>query len=140
MWHNELDFGPIPAEIIERNVEHLFLSGPTTSVDLTTLGTSGKVGQLTYRNRFDCYLRELASKSGAQIETNTEVTNISVHKDFVEVEVKSNSHTQTVRAESVVLAIGAQKTQLQQKLRMDRPADFEQAIIAEFHLPGQLID
>lgn len=140
MWHNELDFGPLPLELIERNVEHLFLSGPTTSVDLTTLGTSGKIGQLTYRNHFDCYLREQASKSGAHVETSSEVTNISVHKDFVEVEVKSNANTQTVRAEAVVLAIGAQKTQLQQKLRMDRPANFEQAIIAEFHLPEQLID
>jgi len=140
MWHNELDFGSLPAEIIERNVEHLFLSGPTASVDLTTLGTSGKVGQLTYRNRFDCYLRELASKSGAHIETNTEVINISVHKDFVEVEVKSNSQIQKKYASAVVLAIGAQRTQLQQKLRMDRPADFEQAIIAEFSLPEQLID
>ena len=140
MWHNELDFGSLPAEIIERNVEHLFLAGPTKSVDLTTIGTSGKVGQLTYRNHFDYYLRELASKSGARIETNSEVTNVTVSKSGVEVEIKSNEHIQSMNAEALVLATGAQKTQLQQRLHMDRPADFEQAIIAEFSLPEQIID
>lgn len=140
MWHNELDFGSLPPEIIERNVEHLFLSGPTTAVDLTTIGTPGKIGQLTYRNRLDHYLRVQASKSGAEVVTNAEVTDIVTHKDFVEAEVKTNSHTRTIYADAIVLAIGAQKTKLQQKLRMDRPTNFEQAIIAEFHLPEFLID
>lgn len=139
MWHNEQDFGPLPSEIIENNVEHLILAGPTKSVDLSTNGSS-KLGQLSYRTRLDCYFRELAEKSGATIEHLTEVKKVFRHKDNIEVEVRNDSVTKTVKADVLVIATGAKSTQLQRDLHMDRPVDVEQAIIGEFSLPSDIIE
>lgn len=140
MWHNELDFGPLPPEIIERNVEHLVISGPTKFVDLRNNGLSTKIGQLTYRNRLDCYLREQALKSGAEVETNSEVINVYSHDNYIEVEVKSNSNIKNVKADALVIATGVHGDQLHRKLYIDRPIETEQAIQAEFYLPSYEID
>ncbi|TFG04488.1 MAG: NAD(P)/FAD-dependent oxidoreductase [Promethearchaeota archaeon] len=140
MWHNELDFGLLPPELVEREVEHLFLSGPTQSVNLCINDNSSKLGQLVYRNRFDSYLREQAAKKGVIIELNSEVINAECHKNFIEVEVKHGTETRNVKADSLVIAVGLHDTKLQQKLRIDRPTDVEQAINAEFHLPRKIIE
>ncbi len=137
MWHNEQDFGPLPKEIIERKVEHLLLAGPTKSVDLDTNGHT-TLGELTYRTRLDCYLRDLAERSGATIVNNTALCNPAKYHDHVEVD--DNCLSKTIKADALVIATGAKSTQLQRDLRMDRPADIEQAIIAEFSLPPYLID
>ncbi len=140
MWHNELDFGSLPPEIIERDVDHLILHGPTEFVDLKSDNNSTKIGQLTYRNRLDCYLREKAIRSGAIIETNSEVFNISCHKDFVEVEVKSNSHIKRIKGDAIVIATGVHGNKLHRKLKIDRPLEIEQAIQAEYYLPSHVVE
>ncbi len=139
MWHNEQDFGPLPKYIIEREVEHLFLAGPTQNVDLNSQG-NGRLGQLTYRTRLDCYLRQTAEKNGATIVNNTAVDKATRYSDHIEIEVDDNCLSKTVKADTLVIATGASKTQLQRDLRMDRPTDIEQAIIGEFALPSAVIE
>ncbi|NVM04852.1 MAG: NAD(P)/FAD-dependent oxidoreductase [Candidatus Helarchaeota archaeon] len=141
MWHNELDFGPLPPEIIERDVDHLLLHGPTNFVDLQSdSNNSTKIGQLTYRNRLDCYFREQANRSGATVETNSEVLSVTNHEDYVEIEVKSNSHEKRVKADALVIATGVHGNKLHRKLKIDRPLEIQQAIQAEFYLPSHIVE
>ncbi|MFX1451874.1 MAG: NAD(P)/FAD-dependent oxidoreductase [Promethearchaeota archaeon] len=141
MWHNELDFGPLPPEIIERDVDHLILHGPTNFVDLQNgHNDSTKIGQLTYRNRLDCYLREQAIRSGATVEHDSEVNNVYNHKNYIEIEVKSNSHVKSVKSNALVIATGVHGNKLHRKLKIARPLEIEQAIQAEFSLPSHIIN
>jgi len=139
MWHNEKDFAPLPAFLIERDVSHVVLSGPNRKVDLHAENTS-KIGQLTYRNRLDCYLRDLAEKKGAQIEYLTEAKYVKNYRDRIEVEVEHRSIKQVVKADVLVIATGIQHTRLHRMLQIDRPMDTEQAINAEFALPSDIIE
>ncbi|MHA1380282.1 MAG: NAD(P)/FAD-dependent oxidoreductase [Candidatus Helarchaeota archaeon] len=140
MWHNQLDFGSLPSEIIERDVGHLIFHGPNKSAVLKNESNAGKIGQLTYRNQFDCYLREQALRSGAEIETNSEAKNVEKYKDYIEIEVKTSNGTKNIKADALVIATGIHGNRLHRKLNMDCPVEIEQAIQAEYSLPRHIID
>jgi len=140
MWHNKLDFGPLPPEIIERNVDYLIFHGPKKAAILKDDSKSGRIGQLTYRNRLDCYLREKALKNGAIIETNSEVKDVFLHNDSIEIEVNGHSNLRNVKADALVIATGIHGNRLHRKLNIDCPVEMEQAIQAEYSLPSQIID
>jgi geranylgeranyl reductase len=139
MWHNELDFGPLPPEIVERNVDYLLFHGPNESAIIKN-GKKTKIGQLTYRNRLDCYLREKAARAGAIIENNSEIKDVFKHEDHIEVEVAYNSSKKNVKADAIVVATGVHRNVLQRKLNVEHPSEIEQAIQAEFYLPSHVIN
>jgi len=140
LWHNEIDFGPLPSEIVERNVTNLYLSGPTQTINLKQNGRTSKIGQVTYRTCLDQYLRKCAEKNGARLEFNSEVRDVAIKKDQVIVEVENAAGMKSFYADGVVIAIGIRGTKLHRRLQMDRPTEVEQAINAEFYLPIEVIE
>jgi len=136
MFRNEKDFGSLPAEVIDADVD-TFTMGSFSKIATIEFSKAGiDYGKLVYRDRFDKYLLEEAQKEGATLRTNSEVISAKRAKDHVELELKDKSRLKT---RCLVIATGANNTRLQRQLNIDRPVDIVNTVQAEFELPENVI-
>ncbi|MEE1068709.1 MAG: NAD(P)/FAD-dependent oxidoreductase [Fibrobacteraceae bacterium] len=100
------NFGPIPDECIESNINGLFVYGPQgTEIDYY----KKDVGVMLNREKFDPCLAELAKKDGAELLTFARASALSdVENGFRTVTVVTASGTENVKARVVIAADGVE--------------------------------
>ncbi len=94
----------IPRDIVERPVYEVNIYVPTKG---KISGNIGKIiGYTVYRPKFDQWLRDKASDSGALVEHECFVKDIKLQKDYVEVKCLKKGKSETYRGKIIVGAFG----------------------------------
>ncbi len=136
-YKNEMDFGKIPNNLVERNLDYLVFGGKKEEARIDFKDFN--FGKLVYRNKFDLYLQEEAIRNGVKIQYESEISSINRKRDFIEVEIKNI--LERVKAETIVVATGAKQCKLLSNFsNLDSIKDFVFTIQGEYYLPEHIIN
>lgn len=133
---NERDFGPLPAEVVETNVDTFSMGSYSKVATLDFQGLGIQYGKLVYRNKFDKYLLEEAEREGAKVQTESEAINALRTSEGMELELKDHSK---LKARCLVIATGSNNTKIQRRLNLDRPVEIVNTIQAEYDLSEAIV-
>lgn len=87
------------------------------------------------RSLFDRDILQQAKDEGVDVHLGEKVCQINTYEDFIEVECKSEGHTEKIRAKAAVIATGI-NYQLQRSLGLGLPANFMQGTQTEVEVKG----
>ncbi len=121
----DVDHEAIPDDVVLRELDGADFAGPSTSVTIRDTGqpaTYPHFGFTFHRARFDDWLREEAETAGATYRVGDNVTSVETELSGPSHELRL-SNGESVRADTLVLADGPQRTVTTGALDQFLPAD-----------------
>jgi digeranylgeranylglycerophospholipid reductase len=101
-----VEFGPLPAEVIERNIRELTISSPNYSHNIKLPPTLPPAA-IVKRSTYDAYLQRRAREQGAEFLALAKVVDVTLNKSGGKITAAQGSKTRKIKAKLIIDASGA---------------------------------
>lgn len=100
-----VEFGPLPAEVIERNIRELTIASPNYFHNIE-LPPSLPPAAIVKRSSYDAYLQQRAREQGARFLALAKVVEVTLNRSGGEITAILGSKTKKIRANLIIDASG----------------------------------